>query len=202
MRQAGKIDELALTNFDLAHMKQLIDAGLPVRSLQLQYSLLDRRPAGALSDYCQQHQIGLLAYGALAGGLFGPAWLGVEQPDADQVNRSLVKYLLIVEECGGWEAFQNRLATIQSIAEAHEASIGSVATRWVLEQPAVEAVIVGARNDRWLEENLKTLALRLSRDELKQLDEGAFVQGEIYDLERERDGRHASIMRYDLNRQP
>lgn len=200
LQAAGKIAELAVTNFDLTRLTRLVDAGLPVVSHQLQYSILDRRPAGAMAEYCLANKIQMLCYGSLAGGLLGGRYQEVERPDAKSVNRSLVKYLLIVDECGGWEPFQRRLAQLRTIADRHQRSVANVATRWLLDQPGVTAAIIGAADDRWLESNLRTLDFELSDDERQQLSAGPTLHGEVYGLERERGSRHAEIMRYELNR--
>ena len=68
MRRAGKIRHLGLTNFDHQRLGEIVAAGIPVVSHQVQYSVLDRRPADAMASLCARHGIGLLCYGALAGG--------------------------------------------------------------------------------------------------------------------------------------
>ncbi len=45
--------------------------------LQVQYSLLDRRPENGMSDFCLQHGIGILPYGVLAGGFLSDKYLGL-----------------------------------------------------------------------------------------------------------------------------
>ena len=45
--------------------------------LQVQYSLLDRRPENGMSDFCLQHKIGILPYGVLAGGFLSDKYLGM-----------------------------------------------------------------------------------------------------------------------------
>jgi enamine deaminase RidA (YjgF/YER057c/UK114 family) len=56
-----------------------------------------------------------------------------------------MKYLRFIDAIGGWDVFQRILAALAGIAHKHGVSIANVATRWVLDQPAVAAVIVGAR---------------------------------------------------------
>ncbi len=65
-------------------------------------------------------------------------------------NRSLVKYLLIIEEFGGWKLFQELLQTLRTIAERHGVvvSIAMVAISYVLRQKQVKSVIIGAHNDK------------------------------------------------------
>ena len=113
---------------------------------QVCFSLLDRRAAGEMSAFCLDHGIWLLAYGTLAGGLMSPRWLGKPEPAAGEINDwSKMKYRRFVDAIGGWRALQAILGALEAIARRHSVSIPNVATRWVLEHPAVAAVIVGAR---------------------------------------------------------
>ena len=75
--QAGKIAHLAGTNFDTAHSRALLDAGVPIVSMQVQYSLLDARPENGLVHLCFERGMRLLCYGTLAGGFLSEAWLGL-----------------------------------------------------------------------------------------------------------------------------
>jgi len=204
MQQAGKIHQLGVTNLDTHHLGLLLDAGVPVVTHQVQLSLLDRRPLGAMAPLCASRGVRLLAYGGLAGGFLHGRWLGVEAPAEPLENRSLVKYRLIIEECGGWEWFQGRLAAFGQVARAHGTTIGAVALRWVLDQPSVAAVIVGSRNRSHLPGTLDALRLSLTPEERRILDGAgaggaAGPSGDVYALEREKGGRHAVIMKTGLN---
>ncbi|NDE02793.1 MAG: hypothetical protein EBZ91_13900 [Gammaproteobacteria bacterium] len=123
----------------------MVEGGVPVVSHQVQYSLLDERPRGAMAEYCAAQGIGLLCYGTVAGGFLSNAWLGREAP-VELGNRSLTKYRLIIDEFGGWDMFQQLLELLQRVALRHGADIASVATRLVLDRPGVAAAIVGATN--------------------------------------------------------
>ena len=204
LQQAGKIDQIGVTNFDTPHLTALLDAGVPVVAHQVQVSLLDRRALGAMAASCAARGVTLLAYGALAGGFLHERWLGSPAPADPLENRSLVKYRLIIDECGGWPAFQRLLEALAAIADRHATTIGTVALRWVLDRPDVGCAIVGARHVRHLASTVAALGLRLTDEDQAHL--AAVVNdiggpaGDVYELEREPGGRHAAIMRYGLNR--
>jgi len=204
LRSAGKVRHIGVTNFDRQRLAEIVAAGVPVVSHQVQYSVLDRRPA-AMASFCRERSIGLLCYGALAGGFLSEQWLGAAEPDAALENRSLIKYRLIIEECGGWSMFQRLLVALREIGARHGVGIGAVAMRWVLDQPGVAGIIVGVRHARHLDAVEAASTLRLDDDDRAAI---AGVQstatgpaGEVYGLERIKDGAHASIMRYSLNRE-
>ena len=64
----GKIRHVGLTNFDRQRLSEIVAAGVTIASHQVQYSVLDRRPAAGIAAQCARNGIGLLCYGALAGG--------------------------------------------------------------------------------------------------------------------------------------
>jgi len=144
MRERGIIGEIGVTNFDAAHLHLALADGIPLRSNQVSFSLLDRRASGGLAELCRQHDVHLLAYGTLCGGFLSEKWLGREEP-SDIPDWSRMKYKRFIDTVGGWPAFQGILNAASVIAEKHNVSISNVATRWVLEQSGVAAVIIGAR---------------------------------------------------------
>ena len=203
LQRAGKIRHIGLTNFDTAHVQAIVESGVPVVSHQVQASLLDRRALRDMAAYCRAHRIGLLAYGALAGGFFHERWHGVPAPAEPLENRSLVKYRLIIEEFGGWHAFQQLLDCLTEVAVAHDTTVGAVAMRMMLDEPDITAVIVGARHAAHLASTCAALALTLNDDQrraiLALVHAAPGPGGDVYTLERDPTGPHAGIMRYNLN---
>ena len=63
----------------------------------------------------------------------------------DVADWSKLKYGRFIAASGGWAVLQRILGTAAAVATRHGVSLANVATRWVLDQPAVAAVIVGAR---------------------------------------------------------
>lgn len=204
LAEHGKIRLVGLTNFDTAHVAAIAATGVPIASHQLQYSLLDRRPQASMASLCQAQGIALLCYGSLAGGFISERWLGVEEPPFPHENRSLTKYHLIIEEFGGWPLFQELLGTLSSIARRHGVGLGSVAIRSVLDLPGASAAIVGATSARHLDATLQAMAVRLDDEDRRAIravtQQARGPAGDVYALEREKGGRHAGIMKYELNR--
>ncbi len=206
LQRVGKIARIGVTNFDTARLAEIVVAGVPVVAHQLQYSLLDERPAARMVEFCRRHGIALLCYGTVAGGFLSERWLGQPEPTRELANRSLVKYKLIIDDFGGWARFQQLLAVLAATAAAHGSDVASVATRLVLDRPQVAAAIVGATNAQHLWMNARLADLSLDADEraaIAAVTQGrAGPQGDVYELERDRGGRHGAIMRYDLNAPP
>ena len=205
LQQNGKINLLGGTNFDTPHSAELIAAGFPLAGMQVQYSLLDGRAENGLVALCRKHDVHLLCYGSVAGGFLSDRWLGQAEPQPPFENRSLTKYKLIIDDFGGWKLFQQLLRTLRLIADAHGTDIATVASRAMLERPQVGGVIVGARNLSHLKANEAIFDLHLTPDDHARIAEvlrqRQGPQGDTFTLERDRDGPHGSIMKYNLNRE-
>jgi aryl-alcohol dehydrogenase-like predicted oxidoreductase len=204
LQQAGKIRHLGVTNFDVPHLDEIVQAGVPVISNQVQYSLLDGRPARDMAAFCERQGISLLCYGTIAGGFLSDRYLGAPEPEGPLGNRSLAKYALIIDEFGGWDLFQALLRALRRVAEKYGTTLATVAVRWALQQAAVAAAIVGVRHAGHLATTLEVFGFELDAEDLAAIEQvthqTAGPAGDIYDLERKKGGRHAVIMKYNLNR--
>jgi aryl-alcohol dehydrogenase-like predicted oxidoreductase len=203
LMKEGKIAHLGVTNFNTVQFAELVDAGIPFIAHQLQYSLIDRRPERRMSAYCEARGIKLLTYGQLLGGFFSEAWLGKDEPAGPFENRSLTKYKLIIDEFGGWDLFQRLLQVLERVGKRHDAGIGEIAVRWTLDRPNVAGCIIGATSRRHLARNLEIAKLRLTAEDLVEIEaiagQGAGPGGDCYQLENDREGPHGRIMRYNQN---
>jgi aryl-alcohol dehydrogenase-like predicted oxidoreductase len=173
LRSAGQIRHVGLTNFDTARVREIVEAGIPIVSNQVQFSLIDRRPEQAMVPFCRERGIGLLAYGTVCGGLLSDRYLGQPEPrGAALATASLRKYKQMIDAWGGWGLFQELLRSLRAVADQHRASIASVAIRWVLDRPAVTGAILGVRlgvsdNRR---DNAHALQISLDAEDTGRLD--------------------------------
>ena len=173
LQAEGLVGHLGLTNVDAAHLDMVLATGIPVVSNQVCFSLLDRRAARAMSDVCRARGVRLLAYGTLAGGWLSDRWLGKAEPDWErQGTWSQMKYGRFLRVAGGWDALQRVLRAADAVARRHGVSIANVSCRWVLEQPAVAGIIVGARpgEREHVADNLRVFSFALTDDDRAELE--------------------------------
>ena len=203
LKAAGKIAAIGLTNFDTEQLQEIVDEGFEIASIQVQYSLVDRRSEARMIPLCQAHGIKVYGYGALLGGFLSEQWLDRPEPAlAELPNRSLVKYKLIIDDWGGWARFQSLLRQLRVVAHGHDASLAQVAVAATLSARQADALIVGLSASRYEAQNAELARLvPLSPDELRALRAwDCPLEGDVYHLERHT-ARHAGIMKYNLNRQ-
>lgn len=189
LKKAGKIHHIGGTNYNVAELKKMVDAGVDVVVNQVQYSVTDRRAENGMGAYCAANNVHLVCYGAIGGGLFSKKWMGIPDPGKPSFeNVSLDKYYRIVVDFGGWALFQELLSAMDVIANKYGVSIPAVASRYVLEQQGVAAIIQGARHSRHIAENVKLFDFALDADDKAAL-RSIFARstgpaGDCYDLDR------------------
>ena len=173
LQHEGLIRHLGVTNFDTDHLRVLVGQGIRIASNQVSFSLLDRRATEDMTAFCLANGIRLLAYGTLAGGLISEKWLDRPEPAAAEIpDWSKSKYKRFVDHIGGWDVFQRALRACAAVAKRRGVSIANVATRWVLDQPAVAAIIVGARlgESDHREDNLRLFSFALDDEDRRLID--------------------------------
>lgn len=173
-RRAGLMRHVALTNFDTERVAQILDAGVPIVSNQVQYSLLDQRPAQKMAPLCKARGVWLLTYGTLAGGLLTDRYLDQPEPPTYALSTvSLRKYKRMQEAWGDWSLFQSLLQALDRVAKRHDASIANIATAAILERTAVAGVILGARLSirEHIDDNLRALQIQLTDADREEIAE-------------------------------
>jgi aryl-alcohol dehydrogenase-like predicted oxidoreductase/enamine deaminase RidA (YjgF/YER057c/UK114 family) len=172
LQSEGLIAHIGLTNVNAAHLNMVRATGIEVVSNQVCFSLLDRRAAGSMTDVCRARGVKLLAYGTLAGGWLSNRWLGQPEPDWERSGTwSQMKYGRFLRIAGGWDALQRVLRAADAVARRRGVSIANVASRYVLEQPAVAGVIIGARpgEREHVADNLRAFSFSLTDEDHEEL---------------------------------
>lgn len=108
---------------------------------------------------------GLLVWSPLAGGLLSGKF-SRENQKPENSRRSEFDFPLVDKE-RAWRI----LDVIRPIGEAYSCSPARIALAWLLHQPAVTSVIIGAKRTDQLQDNLASVDVKLSPEELQQLDQ-------------------------------
>ena len=169
LKQEGMIRHIGVTNFDAAHLRIALASGIPIVSNQVCHSLIDQRANGKMVDVCNTYGVKILAFGTLAGGFLTEKWLGRSEPKMEELQTwSQMKYKRFIDAAGGWEPFQNLLQTVKQVADRHGVSIANIASRSILDNDSVAAVIVGARlgESEHIGDNKKIISIALQKEDV------------------------------------
>src|SRR5260370_1259017 len=134
-------------------------------TVQAYYSIASRDLEREIVPLLESEKVGLLVWSPLAGGLLSGKFSRTNQKAAD--SRRTQYSFPIVDKERTW----NILDAMVPIAKAHGCSPARVSLAWLLTKPVVTSVIIGAKRLDQLQDNLAAVELKLTQDELRQLDD-------------------------------
>ncbi len=165
LHEQGKIRTYGISTDSLA-VAQAFDRDGKCAGIQLNYSLLNRKPEADLLPWCGENRIGTLLRGPIAQGVLA----GKFTPESHFDDSVRVGW----NEGAGRERFLSQLAAVErwkSLATP-ERSLAQIALAWTLTNPAVTCAIPGAKNVAQVESNAAAADLVLTGDELALLNAG------------------------------
>jgi len=193
LQTAGKIKHLAGCNYDTKHLKELVDAGVPIEANQVQFSLLDLRVENGMLEYCKEKGIQLACFGTVGGGWLSDKYLGVPDPGGSPEGATVSKrmYRSSLSSWADWSTFQELLKTLRKVADGRGCSIANVAVAWVqqrLQETCGGGVIIGVRDDSHIEDLQRQSSVKLTTEDMQAiraiLDKGKKPRGDVWSRER------------------
>jgi len=133
-------------------------------SLQAYYSIAGRDLEREIVPMLADQNMGLMVWSPLAGGFLTDKFASGSGPE--EARRAKFDFPPIDKERA-----LKCIAVMKEVGGAHGGSVARVALAWLLHQKVVSSVIIGAKTEQQLDENLKSVDLKLSSEELKRLDE-------------------------------
>ena len=171
LKQEGKVRWIGVSNFN-ADQLQFAAKIAPVTSLQPPYSMIRRAIEEKVLPECEKQGIGVISYAPMASGLLTGAMTrerAAALPADDFRSRNpefreprLSKNIELVER-------------LRKVGERHGVLPGAVAIAWVLRLPVITAAIVGARNAKQAEGVMRAGDLKLSPEEIREIEGAAAV---------------------------
>jgi aryl-alcohol dehydrogenase-like predicted oxidoreductase len=166
LQREGKVRWIGVSNFTVAEMDRARKIET-IASLQPPYSLLRRDIEDDVLPYCREYRIGVIAYAPMQSGLLTGAMTkerAAALPQSDWRSRNpefrepkLSANLALVER-------------LREVGARHGASPGEVAIAWTLRDPVVTGAIVGARSPEQVDGWIGAAALRLSPEEIAEIE--------------------------------
>jgi aryl-alcohol dehydrogenase-like predicted oxidoreductase len=174
--RAGKVRYIGCSNLPAWYLMKALAMSRQqhleqFKCTQSYYSLVGRELEREMVPLLKDQGMGLLVWSPLAGGLLTGKFT---RQGADQTARRAKFDFPPVEK----DKLFAVVDVLSIIARAHDATVARVALAWVLANPVVTSVIIGARKIEQLDDNLKSVDLTLTSDDLKALDNATTLQPE------------------------
>ena len=170
--RSGKVRYLAASNYSGWQLMKALAAAdrrgyERFVAEQIYYSLEARDAEYELVPVALDQGLGILVWSPLAGGLLS----GKFRRDADQPEES--RHLTDWNEppVRNEDRLYDTIEVLVDVAKAHEVSAAQVALAWLLSRPGVPSLVIGARTDEQLADNLKSADLVLSSEERATLEQ-------------------------------
>lgn len=170
--QQGKVRYIGCSNHNAVQLRAALSASeihnlVRYETLQPHYNLVHRREFEAeLQQLCLEQQIGVVPYSPLAGGFLTGKYRRGQAAPADSRgagNERMARY--------STEAGFAVIESLERLAAVHVATPAQVALAWLIRQPALTSVIVGARTPEQLRETVACLGVALSAEEIADLND-------------------------------
>lgn len=164
----GKVRYIGCSNWSARHLMKALYLSrahdwASFVSLQAYYSLVGRDLEHELLPLCREESIGVMPWSPLSGGFLSGKYTR-DNPNPEGARRSGFQFPPI-DEARGFDAVE----ALARIAQEKEASVAQVALAWLLAQPGVTSIIIGANKMSQLEDNLKAADLELTAAQVEAL---------------------------------
>ncbi|RFU62450.1 aldo/keto reductase [Peribacillus glennii] len=161
LKDAGKIKAIGVSNFSIEQLKEANKDGY-VDVLQSEYNLFNREVEKEILPYTKDHNISFVPYYPLAAGLLGGRYTKETTFNDGRAKNPLFQ----------GEAFVRNLEKVEQvreIANAKNAEVAHVVLAWYLTRDSVDALIPGAKRPEQVTNNLKTLEIQLTNEEIEKI---------------------------------
>jgi aryl-alcohol dehydrogenase-like predicted oxidoreductase len=161
----GKVRYLGLSEASAETLGRAVKVH-PIAALQTEYSLWTRDPEGGILAACRELGIGFVAYSPLGRGFLTGQFKKFEDLTADDYRRNSPRFQ--------GENFQKNLdlvRRVEEIATEKKCKPSQLALAWVLAQGSDVVPIPGTKRRKYLEENVGTLAVKLTKEDLRRIEE-------------------------------
>ncbi|GAB3258464.1 aldo/keto reductase [Larkinella harenae] len=157
--EQGKVRAAGVSNYSLEQMKEA-EQTLKLASNQVSYSMVKRDIEAELVPYCLENHKSILAYSPLERGLLaGKIKPGHQFAEGDhRVNYKSFKD-------GNIDRVWAFLEKIKPVAEQKQITLSQLVIRWTIDQPAITAALVGARNAEQAVQNARAIDVQLTAEE-------------------------------------
>jgi aryl-alcohol dehydrogenase-like predicted oxidoreductase len=172
--RAGKVRFVGLSNFKLEEIDACRRA-FRVDVVQYGWNMFDRRMQQAILPYCEQHDIGFMAYGSLCFGLLtGTFTEDMEFGSEDwRSRRGKMGSIKMFENLFGTETFPRNVRAVEElkdVAARYDKSLPQLALRWATSHPTVSTALVGCRTSDEVEDNSGSVGWTIDDADLKEID--------------------------------
>lgn len=173
LKKEGKIRAYGVSNFGVQDLSEALYKGAVISTNQLPYNLIWRALEYEVLPKCQEENIPVLCYSSIMQGLLAGKFEHASEVPEDRARTkhfSSLRPQTRHGQPGHEELTFDTIHQLKNAAQDWGLSMANMSLAWLLAQPGIGAVIVGARNADQVHRNIKALEVPLSKDQVNELN--------------------------------
>lgn len=163
LKDEGKIRAIGVSNFSIEQLKEANKDGY-VDVIQGNYNLIQREAEKEFLPYTKEHNISFIPYFPLASGLLAGKYT---KDTTFNDLRADMPHLKGEEFASNLE----KVDMLRTIAATKNAEVAHVVLAWYLKRDSIDVLIPGAKRAEQVIDNLKTLHIQLTEEEINKIDQ-------------------------------
>lgn len=160
--QQGKIRAAGVSNYSVEQLKEA-SGTLKLASNQVSYSMLNRTIEKDLVPYALENDLGIIVYSPMERGLLTGKYFKESKLKGDDHRNGYFSQFDLTK-------VKSFLQAMESIAKNKGTTLSQLVLQWTTLQPGISVVLAGARNAEQAIANARALDFKLTKDELKVID--------------------------------
>jgi myo-inositol catabolism protein IolS len=162
LKDEGKIRAIGVSNFSIEQLREANKDGY-VDVIQDEYNLFKREKEQDILPFAAEHRISFIPYFPLAAGLLGGRYTKDTKFDDGRAKNPMFQGDTFARNL-------DKVEQVRRIADAKKAEVAHVVLAWYLTRDSIDVLIPGAKRPDQVLNNLKTLDVRLTQEEIELID--------------------------------
>jgi aryl-alcohol dehydrogenase-like predicted oxidoreductase len=160
----GKVRVIGVSNYSVEQMKEIMRTG-EIKSLQPDYSLLNRSIEKNVVSYCKENKIGIIAYSPLASGL-----LTGKYSESSKFSDWRGKGIIGCFSGSQFEKNMKKVERLKAMGKLIGKTCGQMAINWIISQSHLTTALLGVKNKNQVEENVEALGWKMDAKQQEEIN--------------------------------
>lgn len=176
LKRDGKIRAIGVSNYGAGQLAEAMAAGAQIDVNEIAYNIVSRAIEAKVVPFCLEHDIAIagtmtLQQGLLTGKYAAPEEVPMNQAHSRHFANERGQGTSRHGGPGAEKELFEALRQLRGLAGELGVTMSQLAIAWTLQKPGIATALVGCRNEKQLEENLRAAAVRLDGDVIRRIDQ-------------------------------
>lgn len=180
LKKEGKIRNIGVSNYGINQLKEALTVCNDIIVNEMPYNIISRAIEAEIMPFCSKHDIKIISSMALQQGVLAGIYKTVDDVPPHQAHsrhfvhergKGTSRHFEVGVEM---EVFQI-VALLRKFSAVLGISVAQLSIAWILANSAVACALIGSRNEKELEENIKAMEVKIPADIMKEINDSSEV---------------------------